>query len=241
MWTGQMEMHQVSSQQMQLNHVVWTDFLCDYITWYMYLSTFYYMYLCLSNWKITLYFNLNNFLLVMSHSCSWVNPYCNGTYYRTASCGTQTVDSMTSIIKTTIWNTLVSLKLFEVQYSYYMYFQCFDTVGCQEEHATCKNWVMRCWLSVWSEVQIVCIWSSWCHSHPKTPSSLAWFKFRLVLPFLYRFTQVVLEKRSLNGCSSCTCTCSLSTCTYTVRSTSTCTWRSSTCTYTCMISMQHLC
>ena len=24
------------------------------------------------------------------------------------------------------------------------------------------------WSSVWSEVQIVCIWSSWCHYHPKT-------------------------------------------------------------------------
>jgi len=21
------------------------------------------------------------------------------------------------------------------------------------------------WLSVWSEVQIICIWSSWCHCH----------------------------------------------------------------------------
>ena len=39
------------------------------------------------------------------------------------------------------------------------------------------------WLSIWSEVQIVCIWSSWCHSHPKTPSSLASFKSRLVLLF----------------------------------------------------------
>jgi len=29
------------------------------------------------------------------------------------------------------------------------------------------------WLSVWSKVQIVCIWSSWCHCHPKTTSSLA--------------------------------------------------------------------
>ena len=37
---------------------------------------------------------------------------------------------------------------------------------------------------VWSEVQIVCIWSSWCHCHPKTPSSLASFKARLVFPFL---------------------------------------------------------
>jgi len=38
-------------------------------------------------------------------------------------------------------------------------------VGRQEEHPACKKWVMRCWcgLSVWSEVQIVCIWSSWSH------------------------------------------------------------------------------
>ena len=29
-----------------------------------------------------------------------------------------------------------------------------------------KNWVMRCWLSVCSKVQMICIWSSWCHCHP---------------------------------------------------------------------------
>jgi len=38
--------------------------------------------------------------------------------------------------------------------------------------------------------------------HPKTPSSLASFKSRLVLPFWYRLTQVVVEKRPLNRCSS---------------------------------------
>jgi len=37
--------------------------------------------------------------------------------------------------------------------------------------------------------------------HPKSPSSLASFKSRLVLRFWYRLTQVVVEKRSLNGCS----------------------------------------
>jgi len=37
--------------------------------------------------------------------------------------------------------------------------------------------------------------------HPKTPSSLASFKSRLVLPFWYWLIQVVLEKRPLNGCS----------------------------------------
>ena len=35
----------------------------------------------------------------------------------------------------------------------------------------------------------------------KTPSSLASCKSRLVLPFWYRLTQVVLEKRLLNRCS----------------------------------------
>jgi len=38
--------------------------------------------------------------------------------------------------------------------------------------------------------------------HPKTPLSLASFKSKLVVPLWYRPTQVVLEKRPLNGCSS---------------------------------------
>jgi len=36
--------------------------------------------------------------------------------------------------------------------------------------------------------------------HPKTASSLASFKSRLVSPFWCRHTQAVLEKRPLNGC-----------------------------------------
>jgi len=46
------------------------------------------------------------------------------------------------------------------------------------------------WLSVWSEVQ-TCIRPSWCHCHSP---SLASVKSRLVLPFWYWLTQVVLEK-----------------------------------------------
>jgi len=38
--------------------------------------------------------------------------------------------------------------------------------------------------------------------HPKTPSSLVSYKCRLVLPFWFQLTQAVLEKRSLNMCSS---------------------------------------
>ena len=42
-------------------------------------------------------------------------------------------------------------------------------VGHQEEHPACKKLSdgVLVWLSVWSEVHIVCIWSSWCHCHPK--------------------------------------------------------------------------
>ena len=38
--------------------------------------------------------------------------------------------------------------------------------------------------------------------HPKTSSSLASLKSRLVSPFCYQLTQVVLNKRPLNGCNS---------------------------------------
>ena len=42
-----------------------------------------------------------------------------------------------------------------------------------------------------------CIWPSWCHCHSL---SLASVKSRLVLPFCYWLTQVVLENGPLNGC-----------------------------------------
>ena len=65
-------------------------------------------------------------------------------------------------------------------------------VGQQEGHPACKKLSggMLVWLSVWSEVQ-TCIWPSWCHCHSL---SLALEKSRLVLPFWYRLTRVVLEK-----------------------------------------------
>ena len=46
-----------------------------------------------------------------------------------------------------------------------------------------------------------CIWPSWCHCHWL---SLASVKSRLVLPFWYRLTRVVLYKGPLNGCV-CVC------------------------------------
>jgi len=76
-------------------------------------------------------------------------------------------------------------------------------VGRQEGHPACKKLSVGvlAWLSVWSEVQ-TCICPSWCYCHSL---SLAPMKSRLVLPFWYRLTQVVLEKRPLNGSSSSSC------------------------------------
>jgi len=47
------------------------------------------------------------------------------------------------------------------------------------------------WLSVWSEVQVICIWSSWCHCHPIISCCS---KIQNGLPFWCRLTKVVLEK-----------------------------------------------
>ena len=52
---------------------------------------------------------------------------------------------------------------------------------------------MRCRLFVYGPANAIA---------SQTPSSLASFKSRLVLPIWYRLTQVVLGKRPLNGCSS---------------------------------------
>ena len=71
-------------------------------------------------------------------------------------------------------------------------------VGRQEGHPACKKLSsgVLAWLSVWSKVQ-TCKWPSWCHCHSL---SLASVKSRLVLPFWYWLTWVVLEKGPLNGC-----------------------------------------
>jgi len=34
------------------------------------------------------------------------------------------------------------------------------------EHLAYKNLEVLAWLCVWSVVQMICIWSSWCHCHP---------------------------------------------------------------------------
>jgi len=80
--------------------------------------------------------------------------------------------------------------------------QCFDTVGsASEEHPACKKLSdeVLAWLSVWSKLQMVCIWSSWCHFHPVI---CCFIKTQIALTLLVPAYQVVLEKRPLNRCLS---------------------------------------
>ena len=55
------------------------------------------------------------------------------------------------------------------------------------------------WLSLWSKVQMICIWCCWCHCHLIISCAS---KIQNGLPFWCCLNQVVLEKRPLNGCSS---------------------------------------
>ena len=62
---------------------------------------------------------------------------------------------------------------------------------------------MRCWRGYLSGVTCrFFVYGPADATASQNPSSLASFRSRLVLPFWYRLTQVVLEKRPLKGCSS---------------------------------------
>jgi len=56
-------------------------------------------------------------------------------------------------------------------------------VGHQKEHPACKKLSdqLLAWLSVWSEVQVICIWSSWCYYHPVIS---CFIKIQIALTFL---------------------------------------------------------
>ena len=62
---------------------------------------------------------------------------------------------------------------------------------------------MLSWLSVWSEVQMICIWSRWCHCHPII---CCFINIQIGLPFWCWLTEVVLQKTPLNGSLSITIT-----------------------------------
>jgi len=72
-------------------------------------------------------------------------------------------------------------------------------VGHWEEYLACRNWA--CWtvgvvLSVWCEVQIVCIWFSWCHCIPNPHHLLP----RLILDWFYLSATVLPRLFHKRGC-----------------------------------------
>jgi len=97
-----------------------------------------------------------------------------------------------------VWAVYNGLKIY-LLYSLHLAFSALTLlVGLQEGCPACKNLSggVLAWLSIWSEMQ-TCIWSSWCHCHSLSVASV---KSRLLLPFWYRLTEVVLDKGPLNGC-----------------------------------------
>jgi len=74
-------------------------------------------------------------------------------------------------------------------------YQCFDAVGWAAGRASGLSKKLSgevlAWLSVWSKVQMICIWSSWCYCHPIISCAS---KIQNGLLFWCRLTQVVLEK-----------------------------------------------
>ena len=105
----------------------------------------------------------------------------------------------------TLWrctNLLIIIVIIIWCFSAYPFSALTLLVGRQEGHLACKKLSggVLAWLSVWSEVQ-TCIWPHWCHCHSL---SVVTVKSRLVFPFWYRLTRVVLEKGPLN---KCVCVC----------------------------------
>jgi len=74
-------------------------------------------------------------------------------------------------------------------------------VGHQEEHPACKNWVMRCWCSYLS-VAMCRLFGPADATASLNPIISCLIKSRLVLSFWCWLTDVVVENRPLNGCSS---------------------------------------
>ena len=88
------------------------------------------------------------------------------------------------------------LKQYVVTFSTVMSFHYWHLVWHQEEHPTWKKLSdeVLVWLSVWTEVQMICIWSGWCYYHPIIS---CFVKVQNGSPFSCCLTWVVVGKRQL--------------------------------------------
>jgi len=93
---------------------------------------------------------------------------------------------------------MLSIQIFYVDSRLSIFSASTLLVGHQEEHRACE--VMRCWHCYLSGAK--CKWFAYGPSDATAiPLFLASLESKMVLPFWYQITQVVLEKRPLNGCS----------------------------------------
>jgi len=77
-----------------------------------------------------------------------------------------------------------STNIFCVFYLHFTFSALMMLVGRQEGHPARKNSSneVLAWLSVWSEVQMICIWSGWCHCHPIISASENPERFIFLVP-----------------------------------------------------------
>ena len=124
--------------------------------------------------------------------------HCHPMYYQFTSQHSEsqcnwmpTICTAPSYVKSVTYNTVIH-AFYVCSNKSFAFSALTLLVGRQERHPACKKLSggVLAWLSVWSEVQ-TCIWPSWCHCYSL---SLAWVQSRLVLPFWYRLTRVVLDK-----------------------------------------------
>ena len=107
---------------------------------------------------------------------------------------------------TLFWGFLSAKAVFDLMQCWRLFFGLLIVdlpFGRQEEHLVCKHWVMRCWCGYLSGARCrLFAYGPADATASQNPSYLASFKSRMVSPFWYWLTQVVLENRLLNGCSS---------------------------------------
>jgi len=98
---------------------------------------------------------------------------------------------ITNVLPHFLWNTV------------YIAFSALTlSVGHHEEHLACKKLSDKvlAWLSVWIEMQMICIWSSWCHCHPVIN---CFIKIRICLTFLVLAYPGFPGKEAIKQASAC--------------------------------------
>ena len=114
----------------------------------------------------------------------------------------------TSVFWNMVYRYFVSLEcawveLFPCHWVSLSCLQCFDAVGWAAGRASghVKNWMVGCWHGCLSGARCRLAYGP---ADASATLSLAPVKSRLVSPFWYRLTRVVLDRRPLNGCV-CVC------------------------------------